>query len=96
MGGVVAAYITMNAIITARWWTQRKKLPPPMAFVGSAFVYATSALIAQADTGLGNTVAWGYTIGAFLATDNKGNQLFNWPSFAKFTGEPDYVSMGGA
>lgn len=90
MGGILTAYLLTTGIIVYRWATGPHEAPPPGALLGAGVIYSLSGLLAQADTRLGNAVAWAFTAGAIVAP-----QTPIGPTGSKLAGIPPSVTPSG-
>ena len=68
MPGLVAAWLTGEAIIFWRSWKQDGRFPVPGQLLAASAIFAMLGLLAQADRArfLATALAWGFDIAALL------------------------------
>lgn len=87
MGGVFGAYLLALGIVGTRWWKGAGVPAPPASLIGATAVYGVCGLVAGASPRLGASLAWGLTIGAYLAGSDQAP-----PVVARIAGVPPAAS----
>ena len=65
---ILLLWFVAIALITRRAVVEQKSMPPPHAYVGSAMVYGTAALLGEFAPQLAATFAVGWTLALAYAT----------------------------
>jgi NADH:ubiquinone oxidoreductase subunit 6 (subunit J) len=82
---ILSAYVVTCSIITYRWWTRAKQLPPPLAYAGATAVFGGIGIMAKSEEAekFAGVLAWGIVIGALAAPAaniSAVNGIFGVPS----------------
>lgn len=66
---ILSAYVVTCSIITYRWWTRAKQLPPPLAYAGATAVFGGIGIMAKSAEAekFAGVLAWGIVVGALAA-----------------------------
>ncbi len=66
---ILSAYVVTCGIITYRWWTRAKQLPPPLAYAGATAVFGGIGIMAKSAEAekFAGVLAWAVVVGALAA-----------------------------
>ncbi|MHB1473070.1 MAG: hypothetical protein ACYCV4_05475 [Dermatophilaceae bacterium] len=85
---MMLAWLTGLGIVSWRWIGKEHSPPPPSELAVASGAFALCALVAEMNSTLGNTLAWGLDLAAFLRAFSGSDPLPSWASVSAAASNP--------